>query len=92
MTKADIIDAVHAKMDGFTKREAADAVELVFEALKEGLARQDKVMISGFGNFMVHDKKARMGRNPKTNEPIEISAHRSLTFKPSPVIKRTMNT
>jgi nucleoid DNA-binding protein len=40
---------------------------------------------------VVHDKKARMGRNPKTNEPIEISAHRSLTFKPSPVVKRTMN-
>jgi integration host factor subunit alpha len=92
MTKADIIEAVHEKMGGLSKREATQAVELVFEALKEGLATQDKVKISGFGNFVVSDKKARMGRNPQTKEPIDISARRVLTFKPSQVIKHTLNT
>lgn len=91
MTKTDIIEAVHEKMGGLSKRDAAQAVEFVFEALKEGLVTQDQVKIAGFGNFAVIDKKARMGRNPATKEPIEISARRVLTFRPSQVIKHTLN-
>ncbi|MBI5610024.1 MAG: integration host factor subunit alpha [Deltaproteobacteria bacterium] len=91
MTKADIIEAVYDKLGGFSKREAADLVEMVFEVLKETLAKQEKVKISGFGNFVVREKKSRMGRNPQTRQPIEISARRVLTFKPSQVLKSQLN-
>ncbi len=91
MTKADIVESVYEKLGGFSKREAAEIVELVFETLKETLANGEKVKISGFGNFVVREKKSRMGRNPQTDDPIEISARRVLTFKPSQVLKLTLN-
>jgi nucleoid DNA-binding protein len=55
---------------------------MLFEAIKETLSRGEAVKISGFGNFVVRDKKARVGRNPQTGRDIEISARRVLTFKP----------
>ena len=91
MTKADIVEAVYDKLGGFSKREAADIVELVFETLKETLSQGEKVKISGFGNFVVREKKSRMGRNPQTDEPILISARKVLTFKPSQVLKQQLN-
>ncbi|MSQ81683.1 MAG: integration host factor subunit alpha [Myxococcales bacterium] len=91
MTKADIIEAVYGKLGGFSKREAAELVEHVFDTLKDTLSKQEKVKISGFGNFVVREKKARMGRNPQTRQPIEISARRVLTFKPSQVLKSQLN-
>ena len=91
MTKSEMIEAVYCKLRGFSKREAAELVKLVFETLKETLAKQEKVKISGFGNFVVREKKSRMGRNPQTKQPIEISARRVLTFKPSQVLKAHLN-
>jgi len=91
MTKADIVEIVYGKLNGYSKAEAAKVVELVFESLKEAVAAQEDVKISGFGNFAVHEKRARMGRNPQTKEPIEISARRVLTFKASPVLKGRLN-
>ena len=91
MTKADIVEAVYQKLGGFSKREAAEIVELVFETLKETLAKGEKVKVSGFGNFVVREKKSRMGRNPQTDKPIMISARKVLPFKPSQVLKQTLN-
>lgn len=90
MTKADIIEALHQKV-GYSKKEAADLVELVFDTIKETLSRGEKIKISGFGNFVVRDKKSRTGRNPQTGEAIEISARRVLTFKPSQVLREEVN-
>src|SRR4051794_1343738 len=90
MTKADIIEGVYEKV-GFSKKESAEIVELVFDTLKETLERGDKVKISGFGNFQVRHKKARVGRNPQTGKEIEISARRVLTFRPSQVLKAALN-
>jgi integration host factor subunit alpha len=80
MTKADIIEGVYEKV-GFSKKESAEIVELVFDTVKETLERGDKIKISGFGNFQVRQKKARVGRNPQTGKEIEISARRVLTFR-----------
>ena len=63
MTKADIIEGVYEKV-GFSKKESAEIVELVFDTVKETLERGDKIKISGFGNFQVRHKNARVGRNP----------------------------
>jgi integration host factor subunit alpha len=92
MTKAEIIENVRKKVDRLSKKEAAESVEAVFEVIKETLGRGEKIKISGFGNFVLHDKKARMGRNPQTGEAMPISARRVLTFKLSVVLKNALNT
>jgi integration host factor subunit alpha len=90
VTKADIIESVYEKV-GFSKKEAAEVVEMVFDTIKETLERGEKIKISGFGNFIIRDKKSRVGRNPQTGEEIEISARRVLTFRPSQVLKNALN-
>jgi integration host factor subunit alpha len=91
MTKADIIEQVYEKVGGYSKKEAADIVEAVFDTLKKTLEKGEKIKLSGFGNFVVRDKNARVGRNPQTGEEITISARRVLTFKPSQVLKSALN-
>ena len=91
MTKADIIEAIYQKI-GYSKKDAADLVELIFNTIKDTLAKGEKIKISGFGNFVVRDKKARTGRNPQTGDAIKISARRVLTFKPSQVLRADVNT
>ena len=89
MTKADLVEAIHVKV-GFSKKESADIVEMVFDTMKESLAHGEKIKVSGFGNFEVRDKRSRVGRNPQTGQEIEISARRVLTFKPSQVLRGTL--
>lgn len=90
MTKADIVNAVFKKVGG-TRYQAVEAVETVFETIRQVLERGEKLKISGFGSFTPRDKKTRVGRNPKTGEAIEISARRVVNFKASPVLKEIMN-
>jgi integration host factor subunit alpha len=66
-------------------------VDLVFEMMKETLGRGEKIKISGFGNFVLRDKRQRPGRNPQTGEPIKISERRVLTFKASQILKQALN-
>ena len=76
---------------GLSCDAAAEIVETVFNTIKETLENGEKIKISGFGNFVVREKKARIGRNPQTGEEITISARRVLTFKPSQVLKNALN-
>lgn len=91
MTKADIIEDVYERVGGFSKKEAADIVESVFDIIKKTLESGEKIKLSGFGNFVVRDKNSRIGRNPQTGDEITISARRVLTFKPSQVLKNALN-
>ena len=93
MTKAEIVERIYEKVekDGFSKKEAAEVVEAIFEVIKRHLERGEKVKISGFGNFVVHTKRPRKGRNPQTGAEIVISGRRVLSFKPSQVLKKTIN-
>ncbi|MEQ1665149.1 MAG: integration host factor subunit alpha [Bdellovibrionales bacterium] len=90
ITKADIVEKVYQKI-GFSKKEASELVEMVFNQLKNTLCDGEKVKISGFGNFVVRQKKERIGRNPQTGDQIKISARRVLTFRPSQVLKAILN-
>jgi integration host factor subunit alpha len=90
MTKAELIEAVYSKV-GISKKESADLVELIFDTMKDTLSKGEKIKISGFGNFVVREKRSRMGRNPQTGESMEISARRVLTFRPSQVLKNDLN-
>lgn len=90
MTKAEIVEQIYEKV-GFSKKESAEIVELVFDTMKETLERGEKIKISGFGNFVVRQKRPRIGRNPQTGQEIEITARRVLTFRPSQVLKSALN-
>lgn len=91
MTKAEIVHAIYTKLGGFSKKEAADLVDLVFDTMKETLGRGEKIKISGFGNFVLRDKRQRQGRNPQTGDPIVITERRVLTFKASNILKHGLN-
>ncbi len=90
MVKIDIVDKICEKV-GFSNKEASKIVETVFDIIKETLQREDKIMVSGFGNFVVRNKKTRRGRNPQTGGDIEITPRRVLTFKPSLELKASLN-
>jgi len=91
MTKGDIIENVYEKLGGFSKKEVSELVDMVFDVMKDTLQKGGKVKISGFGNFLVKAKNERIGRNPKTGDEIKISARRVLSFKPSQVLKKSLN-
>lgn len=90
LTKVDIVEKVAAKC-GFSKLEASELVETMFEAIKAALENGENVKLSGFGNFVLRDKTSRMGRNPQTGEAMEISARRVMSFKVSQVLKDAIN-
>ena len=90
MTKADLADKVSEGLT-CTKNEAFDLVELTLETLKEAIAKEGHVKISGFGNFTVKQKNARKGRNPQTGEEIFITPRKILTFKASQILKERIN-
>lgn len=91
MTKAEIVQALYDRVGGFSKKESADLVDLVFDMMKDTLAKGEKIKVSGFGNFVLRDKRQRPGRNPQTGDPIKISERRVLTFKASQILKQALN-
>lgn len=90
MRKADLADKVVMKL-GVSRKESADIIGLVLDTIKETLRKGETVKIAGFGNFVVRQKKARKGRNPKTGEEIGITPRRVVTFRPSQVFKQSVN-
>jgi integration host factor subunit alpha len=90
MTKTDLIEKI-SLMTAFTKKESSEIVERVFDVVKTTLEAGENIKIAGFGNFEVKEKAARRGRNPQTGEVIEIAPRKVLTFKPSQVLKKSIN-
>ena len=89
MNKTELIAAV-AEKAGLTKKDAERALNATFEAITESLVKGDKVSVSGFGIFEVKNREARVGRNPRTKETIEIPATRLPAFKASKTLKDTV--
>ena len=73
---------------GFTRAEAKEVVERVFEEIRVALERDESVKLSGFGSFDLRDKRERPGRNPKTGEEVPVSARRVVTFRPGQKLRR----
>jgi len=80
VTKDSLIETIHTEV-GLNKREAKEFVEEFFEIIKSTLEEGHDIKISGFGNFILRNKKSRPGRNPKTGEEVTISERRVVTFK-----------
>ena len=79
MTKADLAKKV-AEKNGTTQKDAAAAVDAVFDCIKEALKENEKVQIFGFGGFEVKTRAARKGINPRTKEAIEIPEAKNVKF------------
>lgn len=90
MTKANLVSVV-SETCSFNMHVSTEIVEQVFQILKETLENGEKIKISGFGNFVVRQKKPRKGRNPQTGEKMIISGRRVLTFKPSVKLRKALN-
>ena len=86
MNKTELIAAV-AEKAGLTKKDAERVVNATVEAITESLVKGDKVSVSGFGIFEVKTREARVGRNPRTKETIQIPASRLPGFKASKTLK-----
>jgi len=86
LTKADMAERLNEEL-GLNKREAKDIVESFFNEIRQSLANNQQVKLSGFGNFDLRDKNQRPGRNPKTGEEVPISARRVVTFRPGQKLK-----
>lgn len=80
MNKTEFINAV-AEKSGLSKVDAKKAVEAFVETVSNELKEGGKVALLGFGSFSVAEKSARKGVNPKTKQPIEIPARKSVKFK-----------
>lgn len=81
LNKAGIVSALYSQ--GYSKKDAQMIVEAILETIRTKLEQGETVKLSGFGNFSVHSKHSRVGRNPRTGETVEITARKVLTFKPS---------
>jgi DNA-binding protein HU-beta len=91
MNKAELIETIQASLGkDATKRSAEEALDAVLSSIAQGVKKDKKVQIIGFGTFEVKQRAARQGRNPKTGEAMQIAASSSVGFKPSSALKASL--
>ena len=90
ITRQELYDLTHKEL-GISKNECIKFVDMMFEVVSKKFEEGNKVKISLFGAFEIKNKKARIGRNPKTKEEKEISSRKVITFKPSKFLLKKIN-
>jgi len=86
LTRADLADTINRKL-GFSRAEALDMVEAILRHMCAAMTKGENVKISGFGTFVLRDKRERIGRNPKTGVEVPITPRRVMTFRASQLLK-----
>ena len=89
MLKAEIIEKV-AKEVKLTKKAAKEAVDATFDTVNQALRKGDKVVLSGFGTFIIRGRKARVGRNPKTGNSLQLPQMNTIGFIAAKGMKKTV--
>ena len=89
MNKTELVRAVSTQAE-LTQKDAAKAVDAIFETISNTLAQNEKIQLIGFGTFEVRERAARKGRNPQTGEEIEIAAANVPAFKPGKELKEAI--
>lgn len=92
LTRAKMVDIVHQQGLGYTKKELQEIVNSMFDIISDTVTAGETVKVSGFGNFSMVDKTARVGRNPQTDESLIIARRRVVTFKPSNMLRNAVST
>jgi len=90
LTKAKIVEAL-AKQNGYTRKRSVEIIETLLEIIKSSLESGEDVLISGFGKFCVHEKKARRGRNPATGEDMILASRKVISFRCSRQLRDKIN-
>ncbi|MEK6749878.1 MAG: HU family DNA-binding protein [Pseudomonadota bacterium] len=90
MNKAELVEAVAESAD-MSKASAQRAVDAVIDAVAKALKSGDQVALAGFGTFVVRERAARTGRNPRTGDAIKIAAAKVPGFKPGKALKDAVN-
>ncbi|GMN12710.1 integration host factor subunit alpha [Altererythrobacter sp. MTPC7] len=86
LTRADLAETINRKM-GFSRAESLGLVESILAHMCSAMKDGENVKISGFGSFVLRDKKERVGRNPKTGVEVPITPRRVMTFRASQILK-----
>jgi DNA-binding protein HU-beta len=86
MNKAELIDIIAAAAD-LSKTQATQVLTAITDGITAALAKGDMVALAGFGTFVVRERAARNGRNPKTGETMQIKASKAPAFKASKALK-----
>lgn len=86
MNKSELVTAM-AEKSGLSKKKCEDALDAFVTAIRDVLKNGDKVKLLGFGTFEVKGRAARIGRNPRTKEPVDIPASKQPAFKPGKALK-----
>ncbi len=87
----DIMVELYREKIGYPVKESRDFLEMILEELKSSLEKGEEVKISGFGKWVVKEKRSRPGRNPHTGQKIEINARRVVNFHPSDKLRDSVN-
>jgi DNA-binding protein HU-beta len=90
LTKAELIDEV-TEATGLRKKDVTSVVEATFERIAASLKKHEKVQIVGFGTFETRRRKARVGRDPRTQQQIPIRAGWALAFRPGKQLKQMVS-
>ena len=90
MNKSDLVDMISEKT-GLTKVDSGKAIDAFIASVTEGLAKGDSLSLVGFGSFSVKKRAARIGRNPKTGDPVNIAAANIPGFKAGKGLKEAVN-
>jgi len=91
MTKSELVELVAEAHDQITRREAEVVINEVFDAISTSLASGGRVELRGFGSFTVKKREPRLGRNPKTGEPVEVPAKIVPHFKPGKELRERVD-
>ncbi|MBF0559721.1 MAG: integration host factor subunit beta [Nitrospirae bacterium] len=81
MTKSVLIEKVTERVEGLTKKQVETIINTVFDGMKDALTRGEKIEIRGFGNFRIKQRNAKIARNPRTGEKVEVPSKKVLHFK-----------
>jgi integration host factor beta subunit len=91
MTKSGLIEEVAKRTPHISKKDTEVVVNTIFDSMIDSLKTGDRIEIRGFGSFQVKMREAREGRNPKTGEPVHISAKRTPFFKVGKELKEMVD-
>ncbi|QCU90111.1 integration host factor subunit beta [Thiomicrorhabdus sediminis] len=91
MTKSELIELIARKQTQFAQKDVEIAVNQIVDSMIDTLSKGERIEIRGFGSFSLHHRKARVGRNPKTGETVELSDKRVPHFKPGKALRERVD-
>ncbi|BCN93353.1 integration host factor subunit beta [Thiomicrorhabdus immobilis] len=91
MTKSELIELIARKQTQFAQKDVEIAVNQIVDSMIDTLSQGERIEIRGFGSFSLHHRKARVGRNPKTGETVELDDKRVPHFKPGKALRERVD-